>query len=86
MTRDPAFAQLKKALYEAGSGGFRSLLDTARTRGDLPPGTDIDLVIDQLAGPLVFRKLLAGRDFDASFVEAVVDGVCRFHGVGNKAE
>jgi AcrR family transcriptional regulator len=77
---DPAFGHLKKALYQAGSAGFRAILTNASTRGDLAPGADIDLIVDQLAGPLIFRRLLADRTIDPSYVEIVVDDVCKLHG------
>ncbi|WP_225724971.1 MULTISPECIES: TetR/AcrR family transcriptional regulator [unclassified Nocardia] len=72
---DPAFGKLKSALYQAGSAGFRTILESARTRGELPPDADIDLAIDQLAGPLIFRRLFAERDIDEAYVHTVVDGV-----------
>ncbi|MFX0581221.1 TetR/AcrR family transcriptional regulator C-terminal ligand-binding domain-containing protein [Nocardia nepalensis] len=78
---DPAFGRLKQALYAAGSAGFRTILDTARTRGDLDPEADIAVVIDQLAGPLIFRKLLAGRDIDPAYVDTIVDGVCTLYAI-----
>ncbi|MEU6585542.1 TetR/AcrR family transcriptional regulator [Nocardia sp. NPDC046763] len=77
---DPAFDRLKKALYTAGSAGFRAILEAARVRGDLAPEADVDQVIDQLAGPLIFRKLMAGRNIDPAYVDTIVDDVCRLHG------
>jgi len=76
---DPAFDRLKKALYAAGSAGFRKIMKAAEARGDLPAGTDISLAIEQLAGPLIFRRLLAERDIDEAYVESIVDGVLRLH-------
>lgn len=74
---DPSFTTLKEALYRSGSEGFRTILLAARTAGGLPAGLDVDLAIDQLAGPLIFRRLLADRTFDADYVEAVVDAFLR---------
>ncbi|WP_227983325.1 TetR/AcrR family transcriptional regulator [Nocardia spumae] len=76
---DPAFADLKEALYQAGSAGFRAILRGAQERGDLPAGTDVSLMIEQLAGPLFFRRLLGGRDIGARYVDTVVDDALRLH-------
>ena len=76
---DPAFAALKQTLYRSGSAGFRTILRAATKAGDLPTGLDIPLTIDQLAGPLFYRRLFAGLEIDETYVEAVVDSVLRLH-------
>ncbi|MEV6553585.1 TetR/AcrR family transcriptional regulator [Streptomyces sp. NPDC051597] len=70
---DPVFAQLKEALYREGSRVFRTVLDAAKARGELAADLDPDLAVDQLAGPLMYRRLLAGRQITAEYVERVVD-------------
>jgi hypothetical protein len=55
------------------------------TRGELQPDTDIPLAIDQLAGPLMYRRLFAGLDIDEKYVGAVVDGVLRLHAIPNES-
>ncbi|MEV0033972.1 TetR/AcrR family transcriptional regulator [Nocardia sp. NPDC050793] len=76
---DPAFASLKETLYRSGSSGFRAVLEAAMAGGELGPDIDIPLVIDQLAGPLMYRRLFAGLDIDKTYVEAIVDSVLRLH-------
>ncbi|MFQ6331402.1 TetR/AcrR family transcriptional regulator [Nocardia sp. CWNU-33] len=76
---DPAFESLKEALYQAGSAGFRTILETADANGELSPDTELPLVIDQLAGPLIFRRLFAGLAIDADYVNTIVDDVLRLH-------
>src|SRR5258708_15169275 len=76
---DPAFASLKETLYRSGSAGFRAILEAATTRGELRPDTDIPLAIDQLAGPLMYRRLFAGLDIEETYAEAILDGVLRLH-------
>lgn len=39
---------------------IRAALDRAVTRGEIPDGLDLDLVIDQLVGPVYFRLLTRG--------------------------
>ncbi|MFF8638835.1 TetR/AcrR family transcriptional regulator [Streptomyces pilosus] len=70
---DPTFARLKESLYQAGSGGFRAIVEHAKESGELPGDLDTELAIDQLAGPLMFRRLLAERTFGEEYVHAVVD-------------
>jgi AcrR family transcriptional regulator len=76
---DPAFAALKETLYRFGSAGFRAILEGAATRGELQPDTDIPLAIDQLAGPMMYRRLFAGLDIEEKYAEAIVDSVLWLH-------
>src|SRR5580698_10542910 len=46
----------------------------ARRRGELVPGTDIDLAIDQLVGPIYYRVLVTRRSVPTSFTDALVAG------------
>ena len=50
-------------------------LERAVERGDLPRGTDLDLVVDQLVGPIYYRVLVTGQPVPASFTDALVDAV-----------
>ncbi|MGW6422758.1 TetR/AcrR family transcriptional regulator [Nocardia sp. NPDC055053] len=70
---DPKFAEVKESLYRSGTRVVRSILADAVTRGDLPADLDVDLAVDQLHGPLFFRRLVAHRTFDLDYVHAVVD-------------
>lgn len=45
----------------------------ARRRGELDPATDIDLAIDQLAGPVYYRVLVTGLPVPRRFTDALVD-------------
>jgi AcrR family transcriptional regulator len=78
---DPAFASLKESFYRSGSAGFRAILESATTRGELQPDTDISLAIDQLAGPLMYRRLFAGLDIEEKYAEAIVDSVLRLNAI-----
>ncbi|GAA3217133.1 TetR-like C-terminal domain-containing protein [Microbacterium terregens] len=69
----PTFARLKESLYQAGSGGFRAIVERAKESGELPGDLDTELAIDQLAGPLMFRRLLASAPSARRNVHAVVD-------------
>jgi len=45
----------------------------ARGRGELDPAADIDLAIDQLAGPVYYRVLVTGQPVPRQFTDALVD-------------
>jgi AcrR family transcriptional regulator len=45
----------------------------ALQRGDLAANSDIDLAIDQLAGPVYYRVLITRKDAPPSFTEALVN-------------
>jgi AcrR family transcriptional regulator len=51
------------------------VLNRAIERGELPPGTDLDLVQDMLVGPLFYRTLLSGEVTDDDLVATVVQTV-----------
>jgi AcrR family transcriptional regulator len=76
---DPAFTRAKEAMYETATTKIRPILESAIARGDLPADLDADLAVDQLAGPLFFRRLLANRDITVDYVHVIVDEFLRLH-------
>lgn len=46
----------------------------AAARGELAASTDIELAIDQLAGPVYYRMLITGQPVTPAFTDALVDG------------
>jgi AcrR family transcriptional regulator len=46
----------------------------ARRRGDLAPGADIDLAIDELVGPIYYRVLVTRQGVPPEFTDALVAG------------
>ncbi|MFC8380803.1 TetR/AcrR family transcriptional regulator [Nocardia sp. NPDC057272] len=76
---DPRFAEVKEALYRSGTRAARTTLTEAVARGDLPADLDVDLALDQLHGPLFFRRLVANRTFDLDYVRDVLDDFLRTH-------
>ncbi|MEU4647569.1 TetR/AcrR family transcriptional regulator [Nocardia fluminea] len=80
---DPRFAEVKEALYRSGTRAARTTLTEAVARGDLPAELDVDLAIDQLHGPLFFRRLVANQTFDLDYVRAVLDDFLRTHSPKN---
>ncbi|MET8699685.1 MULTISPECIES: TetR/AcrR family transcriptional regulator [unclassified Kitasatospora] len=49
-------------------------LERAIERGDLPPDTDVSLVLDSWAGVMLFRCLFFDETFSEADVERLVDG------------
>ncbi|MGW5452483.1 TetR/AcrR family transcriptional regulator [Nocardia sp. NPDC003979] len=76
---DPRFAEVKVSLHRSGTGAARAILAEAIARAELPAGLDIELAVDQLHGPLFFRRLVAHRTFDLDYVRRVIDQFLRSH-------
>ena len=74
--RDPRFAALHRRAATRRHAVIRAVITRAITRGELPPHTDPDEVLDLLAGPLFYRRWVSGGpvgpDFTARHVDRVV--------------
>jgi AcrR family transcriptional regulator len=70
---DPGLARMVRELHDEGSEPIRAVLADAISTTALPAGLDIELAVEQLAGPLMFRRLIAGQPIDPGYVERVVD-------------
>lgn len=51
----------------------QEILDRAVKRGEVEPGIDADLVIDQLFGAAMYRGLFAGRPLDDAFCASLTE-------------
>jgi len=56
---------------------LQAILDRAAARGGLPPGTDRELILDMLVGPVLWRALITGTRLDAGLAEHIVDKIVR---------
>ena len=75
---DPEFHRLfREALIDPRRAGLRTILERGVDRGELPPETDFELVIDMLAGPVIYRLLIDGGKIEgvAERMEALLEGV-----------
>ncbi|MFI6217963.1 TetR/AcrR family transcriptional regulator [Nocardia brasiliensis] len=52
-------------------------LQRALDRGELPPETDIDFLVDQLVGPIYYRALVTGEPVPREFTDRLVAQVLR---------
>lgn len=51
---------------------LRAIFEHAVARGDLPRDADLDLLIDAIIGPFVYRRLLSNDEIDRRFVERLL--------------
>ncbi len=75
--RDPDFADLHAAETRRRHAPVLAVLARGLRRGELPPGTDLDALVDRLAGPVLHRRFVSGLPLDRGFGQRVVHGVLR---------
>jgi AcrR family transcriptional regulator len=73
--RDAALGDLHAELTRRRREPLLAVLTAAVVRGELPDDTDTDLVVDLLAAPFFYRRLIAHREIPADMAGAVVDHV-----------
>jgi AcrR family transcriptional regulator len=56
---------------------WRAAIGRGVERGDLPPGVDRELLVDQLVGPLFYRTLVSHEPIDDEYVDRLVESVVR---------
>jgi len=70
---DPEFFdEFRRRFLEVRRAPLYALLERARKRGELPRGTDLDLLIDVMFGAYWFRLLTRRAPIDDRFAEALV--------------
>jgi len=74
-------ALFREALIEPRRAGLRIILARGRERGELRDDVDPEVVIDMLAGPVIYRILIDGGRLDgvAHLMDPLLDGV--LHGI-----
>ena len=73
--RDPALGALHADLTRRRREPLLRLLAAATEHGELPGDTDLELVVDLLAAPFFYRRLIAHQEIAADMPGAVVDHV-----------
>jgi len=71
--RLPAFRDLAAAYWSRRFKLAGVAVRRAIERGELPPETDVPLLLEGLIGPLYLRLLVTGEEMTQSFVAGVVD-------------
>jgi AcrR family transcriptional regulator len=67
----------KLQLLASGTAGLRRALEAGIERGEFPAGLDVDAAIARLAGPLLYRRILAHAPIGEAFVATIVSGFLR---------
>lgn len=77
---DPlAYARLSGELYHSRSLGLARMIRAARKSGELDAALDVSRAVAELAGPLVYQRLLGRKTVTRKFVEHLVDNFLRAH-------
>jgi len=76
---DPAFVRLRAAITGYYTSTIVATLRQAVDDGSLREDLDIDLAVDELAGPVAFRHLFARRRMTTAFVTQVVEDFLAAH-------
>jgi len=73
--RDPQVREFHCAFSAERLVGLVEVLRAGIADGELPAGTDPELIADALVGPIVMRRLMFSQPFDPELVPALVDQV-----------
>jgi AcrR family transcriptional regulator len=71
--RDPEVREQKREFVARRRDHARSILARLVEVGRIDAGRDLSLLVDQLVGPLFYRRLLAHLPIDDEYVDALVD-------------
>jgi AcrR family transcriptional regulator len=72
---DPALAAASRQFWAERLALDGAIVTRAIERGEVPPGTDPEAVIEAVLGPVYFRLLVTGTRPDPEFIERIVDFV-----------
>jgi AcrR family transcriptional regulator len=73
--RDPHLAEMMQRFIGTRRAFVREVLARGRDRGELPPGTDLDLMIDQIYGLFWYRFLLGHAPLDDETAARLTDSL-----------
>jgi AcrR family transcriptional regulator len=78
MARSERIAQaVRSGFIAARREALRHVLERGVARGDLRKGVDLELALDLLSGPLVFRALITGAPINERLTRGIVEVVLR---------
>ena len=70
--RDPDLAALQARLHGEMRAAFRTIVERAQEKGELPRRVDSSEIIAAILGPLFYRRWFSRETLDERFVKAVV--------------
>lgn len=73
--RDPECRELQRRMSRTGRQTLVDVLAGGVERGELPAGSDPEVLADALAGPIFVRRLMGDEPFDPAAVRHLVDQV-----------
>lgn len=73
--RDPELAGLHATLHSALIGAFRTVLERAHKRGEMPRKRGVNELIAAILGPMFYRRWFSREPLDKRFVNGIVDSV-----------
>ncbi|WP_407318898.1 TetR/AcrR family transcriptional regulator [Isoptericola halotolerans] len=76
--RDPELAGLREQFVRTQQAPLVAVLTDAVTAGELPP-LDVDEATSTLLGPLLFERVILGREIDPEFAERTIDAFLARH-------
>ena len=82
--RLPAFQETARSFWSKRFALTGRVIERAVLRGELPPETDVALLLESLIGPLYLRLLVTGEELSEEFIAGVVDVV--LDGVPGRSE
>ncbi|MBW2426820.1 MAG: TetR/AcrR family transcriptional regulator [Deltaproteobacteria bacterium] len=77
--RNPELADLLDQSFYARRRGLAEVLERGLARGELRPGTDIELVMDLIVGPILYRHFCTAATVDPGYLDAVVESALSAH-------
>lgn len=69
---DPALAELFNPVLRQRRSPLMTAFERARTRGEIPPDTDLELAADLVVGPIAVRLFFTGRRVQPKLVGPLV--------------
>ena len=73
----PIAKAVRSGFVAARRDAMHQVLERGIARGEVARGTDIQLALDLLSGPLLYRALISGRKIDDRMIRGIVGVVLR---------
>ena len=71
--RDPELAKLHAQLHAEMTTGFRTVIERAQQRGEVPRNREVTEIVALVIGPLFYRRWLSREPIDEEFVKQVIE-------------
>jgi AcrR family transcriptional regulator len=71
--RDPELAKLHVQLHAEMTTGFRTVIERAQRRGEIPRNRGVTEIVALVIGPLFYRRWLSREAIDDDFVKRVIE-------------